>query len=125
MPGFSLAKLAMEDEDTKFFLLSRVFPCFVLPDIPSESWFSLAIVDLNETGCPGRGKTDVLTECVKLLFVGFFRTGCGVVELLPGVCLDFLADGTVTVLGGAMWDEAPPSFLGDLLGAKLGLDFID
>jgi len=50
MPGFSLAKLAMEDEDTKFFLLSRVFPCLVLPDIPSESWFSLAIVDLNETG---------------------------------------------------------------------------
>jgi len=50
IPGFSLARLAMEDDDPKFFLLSRVFPCFVFPDIPSVSWFSLAIVDLNETG---------------------------------------------------------------------------
>ena len=67
----------------------------------------------------------MLTECVKLLLAVVLRTGCGVVELFPGVCLDFLADGTVTVLGGAMCDEDPPSFLGDLLGARFGLDFIE
>lgn len=124
MPGFSFDRFA-DDVEPKFFLLSRVFPCFDLPETPSVSWFSLAMVDLNETGCPGLGSTDVLTECVKLLFAVDFRTGCGVVELFPGVCLGFFADGTVTVLGGAICDEAPPSFLGDLLGARLGLAVIE
>ena len=41
------------------------------------------------------------------------------VELVPGVCLVFLADRTC-VLGGPISDDGP-SFLGDLLGMQLGL----
>ena len=65
----------------------------------------------------------MLTEWVRLLLATVLRTGCGVVELLPGVCLPFLAVGSVPVLTGGAIKAEGPSLRGERLGTALGLTF--